>query len=73
MTTSRVQLRVERDRPGGGDPVLQRLLRCRPAKERAGYANFAIADPPLKLVLFENPTRRRRSTTSASRLPALTT
>ena len=26
-----------------------------PTKERPGYANFAIADPPLKLVLFENP------------------
>ena len=24
-----------------------------PAKTRPGYANFAIADPPLKLVLFE--------------------
>jgi catechol 2,3-dioxygenase-like lactoylglutathione lyase family enzyme len=26
-----------------------------PAKGRPGYANFAVADPPLKLVLFENP------------------
>ena len=26
-----------------------------PAKLRPGYANFAIADPPLKLVLLENP------------------
>jgi catechol 2,3-dioxygenase-like lactoylglutathione lyase family enzyme len=26
-----------------------------PSKVRPGYANFAIADPPLKLVLFENP------------------
>jgi catechol 2,3-dioxygenase-like lactoylglutathione lyase family enzyme len=26
-----------------------------PAKQRAGYANFEIADPPLKLVLFEHP------------------
>jgi catechol 2,3-dioxygenase-like lactoylglutathione lyase family enzyme len=26
-----------------------------PAKVRPGYANFAIADPPLKLVLFEKP------------------
>src|SRR5262245_8184578 len=25
-----------------------------PAKRRPGYANFAVADPPLKLVLFEN-------------------
>jgi predicted enzyme related to lactoylglutathione lyase len=26
-----------------------------PAKVRPGYANFAIANPPLKLVLIENP------------------
>ena len=26
-----------------------------PAKVRPGYANFAIDDPPLKLVLFEKP------------------
>ena len=26
-----------------------------PAKRRPGYANFAIAEPPLKLVLLENP------------------
>ena len=26
-----------------------------PAKRRPGYANFAVANPPLKLVLFENP------------------
>jgi catechol 2,3-dioxygenase-like lactoylglutathione lyase family enzyme len=25
-----------------------------PAKRRPGYANFALVDPPLKLVLFEN-------------------
>ncbi len=26
-----------------------------PARRRPGYANFAIAEPPLKLVLFEQP------------------
>ena len=31
------------------------LLGTEPAKRRPGYANFAVADPPLKLVLFENP------------------
>ena len=31
------------------------LFGVEPAKQRPGYANFAIADPPLKLVLFENP------------------
>lgn len=31
------------------------LFATEPAKIEPGYANFAIADPPLKLVLFENP------------------
>ena len=30
------------------------LFDTRPAKVRPGYANFAISDPPLKLVLFED-------------------
>lgn len=29
-----------------------------PAKVRPGYANFAVADPPLKLVLVEDPAAR---------------
>jgi catechol 2,3-dioxygenase-like lactoylglutathione lyase family enzyme len=31
-----------------------RLFGAEPAKVRPGYANFAIAEPPLKLVLMEN-------------------
>lgn len=31
------------------------LFDAAPAKVRPGYANFAIAQPPLKLVLIENP------------------
>jgi catechol 2,3-dioxygenase-like lactoylglutathione lyase family enzyme len=31
----------------------EKLFGQKPAKLRPGYANFAIADPPLKLVLFE--------------------
>jgi len=30
------------------------FFKTAPAKIRPGYANFAIAEPPLKLVLFEN-------------------
>jgi catechol 2,3-dioxygenase-like lactoylglutathione lyase family enzyme len=30
-----------------------KLFGTAPAKRRPGYANFAVADPPLKLVLFE--------------------
>ncbi|MCY3598782.1 MAG: VOC family protein [Gemmatimonadetes bacterium] len=32
-----------------------KLFGAAPHKRRAGYANFAIDEPPLKLVLFENP------------------
>ena len=35
-----------------------KLFGAQPAKLRPGYANFAIADPPLKLVLMEDPTAR---------------
>jgi catechol 2,3-dioxygenase-like lactoylglutathione lyase family enzyme len=31
----------------------RRLFGTEPAKRRGGYANFAITDPPLKLVLIE--------------------
>ena len=32
-----------------------RLFDTSPAKVKPGYANFAVTDPPLKLVLFEGP------------------
>jgi catechol 2,3-dioxygenase-like lactoylglutathione lyase family enzyme len=32
-----------------------KLFATEPLKRKPGYANFAIADPPLKLVLFEGP------------------
>lgn len=32
-----------------------RMFDAVPAKVKPGYANFAIENPPLKLVLFENP------------------
>jgi hypothetical protein len=35
--------------------VYSRLFATTPHKRRSGYANFAIAEPPLKLVLIENP------------------
>ena len=37
-----------------------KLFDAEPHKRRPGYANFAIPDPPLKLVLFENPDARER-------------
>ena len=36
-----------------------KLFQTPPAKVRDGYANFAIADPPLKLVLFTGTGRTR--------------
>ena len=49
-----------------------KLFGTGPAKRRPGYANFAIADPPLKLVLMESTAGRgtawkEPSITSASR------
>ena len=37
-----------------------RLFGAKPHKRRPGYANFAIDDPALKLVLFENPDASER-------------
>ncbi|MDA8285534.1 MAG: VOC family protein, partial [Actinomycetota bacterium] len=35
-----------------------KLFGAEPAKVRAGYANFAVVDPPLKLVLIEDPNQQ---------------
>lgn len=37
-----------------------KMFDTQPHKQRAGYANFAIDQPPLKLVLFENPKASER-------------
>ncbi len=37
-----------------------KLFGAKPHKRRPGYANFAIENPPLKLVLFENPAAAER-------------
>ena len=37
-----------------------KLFGTNPHKRRQGYANFAISEPPLKLVLFENPNASER-------------
>jgi hypothetical protein len=37
-----------------------KLFATAPNKRKPGYANFAIADPPLKLVLFENSNAENR-------------
>ncbi|MEZ5095861.1 MAG: ArsI/CadI family heavy metal resistance metalloenzyme [Nocardioides sp.] len=52
-TTSRLQLALNVDDLEEAVAFYTRLFGTEPAKTRPGYANFAIADPPLKLVLFE--------------------
>src|SRR4051794_21134845 len=54
---SRVQLALNVDSVDEAVAFYTTLFGTAPAKRRPGYANFAIADPPLKLVLFEAPGR----------------
>ncbi|MFI1471491.1 ArsI/CadI family heavy metal resistance metalloenzyme [Streptomyces wuyuanensis] len=50
---SRVQLALRVPDLAASVAFYTRLFATEPAKLRAGYANFAIAEPPLKLVLIE--------------------
>ena len=52
---SRVQLALNVDDLGEAIAFYSKLFDTEPAKVKPGYANFAIAEPPLKLVLLENP------------------
>ncbi|WP_024442865.1 MULTISPECIES: ArsI/CadI family heavy metal resistance metalloenzyme [unclassified Mycobacterium] len=52
---SRIQLALNVDNLDAAITFYSRLFGTAPAKVKPGYANFAIADPPLKLVLLENP------------------
>jgi catechol 2,3-dioxygenase-like lactoylglutathione lyase family enzyme len=52
---SRVQLALNVADLDQAITFYSKLFRTEPAKRKPGYANFAIADPPLKLVLLENP------------------
>lgn len=54
MATSRVQLALNVTDLAAATRFYEKLFGVAPAKQRPGYANFAIADPPLKLVLFED-------------------
>jgi catechol 2,3-dioxygenase-like lactoylglutathione lyase family enzyme len=54
---SRIQLALDVDDLEESISFYSRLFGTEPAKVRPGYANFAIAEPPLKLVLLENPGR----------------
>ncbi len=50
---SRVQLALNVSNVDEAVEFYSKLFGAEPAKRRPGYANFAIAEPPLKLVLFE--------------------
>src|SRR5712692_11121255 len=52
---SRVQLALNVDDLAESIAFYTKLFGTEPAKRRPGYANFAITEPPLKLVLLENP------------------
>ncbi len=52
---SRIQLALNVDNLEASINFYRRLLATEPAKVRPGYANFAVAAPPPKLVLIENP------------------
>jgi catechol 2,3-dioxygenase-like lactoylglutathione lyase family enzyme len=52
---SRIQLALNVDDIDEATAFYAKLFGVQPAKRRPGYANFAVANPPLKLVLLENP------------------
>ena len=52
---SRIQLALNVDDLEQSVAFYSTLFATEPAKRRPGYANFAVAEPPLKLVLIENP------------------
>jgi len=52
---SRVQLALNVDDLDEAITFYSKLFHTTPAKVKEGYANFAVVEPPLKLVLIENP------------------
>jgi catechol 2,3-dioxygenase-like lactoylglutathione lyase family enzyme len=62
---SRVQLALNVRDIDEAVQFYSRLFGTAPAKRQPGYANFAIADPPLKLVLIEDSTARGKGVDGA--------
>ena len=52
---SRAQLALNVDDLEEAITFYSKLFNTSPAKVKPGYANFAVVEPPLKLVLLENP------------------
>src|SRR5271155_1399827 len=55
---SRVQLALNVSDIDEAVEFYSKLFSAEPAKRMPGYANFAISEPPLKLVLIENADAR---------------
>jgi lactoylglutathione lyase len=51
----RAQLALNVDDLDDAITFYSKLFNTAPAKVKPGYANFAVSEPPLKLVLIENP------------------
>ncbi|WHU49317.1 ArsI/CadI family heavy metal resistance metalloenzyme [Gordonia sp. L191] len=52
---SRIQLALNVDDLDAAIVFYSKLFNTAPAKRKPGYANFAVVEPPVKLVLIENP------------------
>ncbi len=52
---NRIQLALNVNDVDTAVDFYSKLFDAEPAKRRPGYANFALTEPPLKLVLIENP------------------
>jgi len=55
LVGSRIQLALNVEDIDAAVAFYAMLFDAEPHKRRAGYANFALTEPPLKLVLIENP------------------
>jgi catechol 2,3-dioxygenase-like lactoylglutathione lyase family enzyme len=62
---SRVQLALNVSDIDAAVDFYSKIFASQPTKRRPGYANFAIADPPLKLVLIESTAVRRSGASGA--------
>ncbi len=62
---SRVQLALNVSDIDEAVAFYSKLFGAEPAKRQPGYANFALADPPLKLVLMEDGPARGHGTIGA--------
>jgi catechol 2,3-dioxygenase-like lactoylglutathione lyase family enzyme len=65
IDVSRVQLALNVADIDAAVEFYSKLFGAGPAKRRPGYANFAITQPPLKLVLIEHPGGRGHGTAGA--------